>query len=71
MVDRYSDDEDDQPYERVGYTFPTSEGDMRRSKVPSSVVVDSAKRNSLGYLNELEVAQKEIAELKTQLKLLS
>mmetsp|Transcript_13578 Transcript_13578/g.29357 ORF Transcript_13578/g.29357 Transcript_13578/m.29357 type:complete len:543 (+) Transcript_13578:227-1855(+) len=70
VVDRYSDDEDDQPYERVGYTF-TSEDEVRRNKVPSSVVVDSAKRNSLDYLNELELAQKEIAKLKTQLSVLS
>lgn len=69
MVDRDSDEEDVQPYEKVGYTFPAAK-DNARSIVPSSVVIDPRK-NDLDYSNQLELARKEIAALKTRLSQLS
>lgn len=70
MVDRYSDDDDNQAYEKVGYTFPAVEDNVS-STVPSSVVIDPTKKNSLDFQSELELARKEIGELKKQLSQLS
>lgn len=69
MVDRYSGDDDNQAYEKVGYTFPVAieDNNTTSSPVPVSVEFDRSKRNSLDLQSELEVAQKEIAELKKQL----
>jgi len=70
MVDRYSDDDDNQAYEKVGYTVPAVEDNVS-STVPSSVVIDPTKKNSLDFQSELELARKEIGELKKQLSQLS
>lgn len=65
MVDRYSDG-DNQAYEKVGYTFPAVEDNVS-STVPTSVEFDPTKKNSMDIQSELELARKEIAELKKQL----
>mmetsp|Transcript_21932 Transcript_21932/g.37634 ORF Transcript_21932/g.37634 Transcript_21932/m.37634 type:complete len:545 (-) Transcript_21932:209-1843(-) len=67
MVDRYSDDEDNQAYEKVGYTFPSAVEATVSSTIPSSVMIDPAKKSSLDVQSELELARKEIEELKRQL----
>ncbi|KAL7539056.1 hypothetical protein ACHAXR_008996 [Thalassiosira sp. AJA248-18] len=66
MVGRYSDDDDDQAYEKVGYTFPALEGGVN-STVPSSVEINPTSKSSLNLRSELELAQNEIAALKKQL----
>eukprot|EP00571_Detonula_confervacea_P011314 CAMPEP_0172298934 /NCGR_PEP_ID=MMETSP1058-20130122/1355_1 /TAXON_ID=83371 /ORGANISM="Detonula confervacea, Strain CCMP 353" /LENGTH=542 /DNA_ID=CAMNT_0013008229 /DNA_START=109 /DNA_END=1737 /DNA_ORIENTATION=- len=70
MVDRYSDDDDDnQAYEKVGYTFPAIEDNVS-SSVPTTVVFDPTKKK-LDSQSELELARQEIAELKKQLSQIS
>jgi len=53
MVDRYLDDNDNQPYDTFGHI------------VPSSVVFDQTKKDSVD--SELEAARAEIVELKKKL----
>lgn len=65
MVDRYSDD-DIQDYGKVGYIFPAAEDNVS-STVPTSVEFDPTKNASLGVQSELELARKEIADLKKRL----
>ena len=69
MVDRYSDEEEDnQVSEKVGYSFNTD--DYMSSSVPTSVEFDNNK-NSRDVQAELELARKEILELKKQLSSLT
>lgn len=58
MADRDTGDDGDQPYERIGHTFPASVGEVS-STVPSSVV--------FGDQSELTLARNEIEELRKQL----
>ena len=69
MIDRYSDEEEDnQVSEKVGYSFNTD--DYMSSSVPTSVEFDNNK-NSRDVQAELELARKEILELKKQLSSLT
>ena len=65
MVDRYSDDDDnnEQTNEKFGYLVKENV----LSTIPSSVEFNPSKRSSLDVCGELELARKEIAELKKQL----
>jgi hypothetical protein len=65
MLDRYSDDDDNQAFEKVGYTFPMVE--ERTTSVPTSVEFNPTQKTSLDLQSELELARKEIAELKKRL----
>lgn len=69
MVDRYSDDDDIQASEKVGYTFPAITGgnESTSSPVPASVEFDAAQKPGLDLQSELELARQEIANLKKQL----
>lgn len=69
MVDRYSDDDDIQASEKVGYTFPAITGgnESTCSPVPASVEFDAAQKPGLDLQSELELARQEIANLKKQL----
>lgn len=66
MVDRESDDDYNQASEKVGYTFPVHEENIS-STVPTSVEFDKSKKTSLDLQSELELARKEIADLKQRL----
>ena len=69
MVDRDSNDEENQAEEKVGYTITANAVESADSSivVPASVEFDPSKRNSVDLHGELELARKEIAELKKQL----
>lgn len=64
MVDRYSDD-DDNEREKVGYFVPLLEDSS--ATVPTSVEFDPSKKNSVDLQSELELARKEIAELRREI----
>ena len=64
MVDRYSDDDDNEAREKLGYTFPAVEDNG--STVPTTVEFDHKKSNLVDLQLELELARKEIAELRKQ-----
>ena len=70
MVDRYSDDDDIQASEKVGYIFPaiTRGNESTSSPVPASVEFDAAQKPGLDLQSELELARQEIANLKKQLE---
>mmetsp|Transcript_4872 Transcript_4872/g.10769 ORF Transcript_4872/g.10769 Transcript_4872/m.10769 type:complete len:540 (-) Transcript_4872:192-1811(-) len=64
MVDRYSDDDDNEA-EKVGYFVPLLEDSS--ATVPTSVEFDPSKKNSVDLQSELELARKEIAELRREI----
>lgn len=70
MVDRYSDDDDDKHYEKIGYTF-TSAKEHTNSTPPASFPISVEFDSSKKAQSELEMALKEIAELKMQLTSIS
>ena len=70
MVDRYSDDDDDKHYEKIGYTF-TSAKEHANSTPPASFPISVEFDSSKKAQSELEMALKEIAELKMQLTSIS
>ena len=59
MVDRSPDDDDNQAYDKDGYTLSIVEDNLN-NKVPSSVVFDPVNHSSLDHWNKLEMARKKL-----------